>query len=278
MSKPVSSKIISGNSQTAYERYELPNVKTAQQQKREQAGMLTARQLEELQKQAYEEGFKQGKEEGYKAGFEQAQEEGRQQGLKDGQEEVVQIVHRFEQIMKFLAEPLLQMNQCVEKELFGLAMATAKQIIRREIQTDPGQIVAVIKEAIHALPSGSNNIKVYLHPADAQIARDSLKLSQSSDSDVEQSWNIIEEPILTRGGCQIETESSQIDASIETRLAEIAARIMGSERSTVRETAECDLTKDDTSTAAAMDSRQIDTDEDSSTINLSARDDELDDN
>lgn len=238
MSKPEATKVISGTSQTAYERYELPNVKTIQQQKQEKAGMLTARQLEALQKQAYDEGFQQGKEEGYQAGFQQAQEAGRQQGLLDGQQEVAQIVLRFEQIMKFLAQPLEKMNQCVEEELFSLSMATAKQIIRREIQADPGQIVAVIKEAIHALPSGTNKIKVYLHPADAQIARESLKLSQTTEDD-EQLWTIIEEPILTRGGCQIETESSQIDASIETRLAEIAAQIMGSERTNIRDEAEC---------------------------------------
>ena len=155
MSKSVTTKVISGSSQTAYERYELPNVKTRQQQQRDKAGMVTAQQLESLQKQAYDEGFNKGKKEGFDAGFSEAKEKGHQQGLKEGQEEVAQIVHRFEQIMQFLAEPLEEMNHCVEDELFALSMATAKQIIRREVQTDPGQIVAVIKQAILALPSGA---------------------------------------------------------------------------------------------------------------------------
>jgi flagellar assembly protein FliH len=232
MSKLDSAKIISANSQTAYERYEIPSVKSRQQQKQEHAGMLTARQLEELQQQAYDEGFQQGKKEGYQAGFKESQEEGMRQGLQDGQEEVRHIVKRFEQIMAFLSEPLEQMNQTVEDELFALSMATAKQIIRREIHADPGQIIAVIKEAIRALPAGANTIKVFLHPADAEIARENLKLSsEKMDKDtVDELWTIYEEPVLTRGGCRIETEASLIDATIETRLAEIAAQIMGSER------------------------------------------------
>jgi len=141
--------------------------------------------------------------------------------------------------MQFLAEPLSQVNQEVEEELISLSLATAKQIIRREINIDPGQIVAVIKEALAALPSNSKHIKVFLHPADAQIARENLKLftgtqaeSAVTDNDDvhEEVWSVIDEPTIARGGCKIKSEFSQIDASIEARIAEISARILGSER------------------------------------------------
>ena len=231
-SSPKLSKVISGNSQTAYERWQAPDVKSIEQRNQEKAGVLTARQLEALQKQAYDEGFQLGKDEGYQAGLQQGVEDGRQKGFRKGQEEVSQTVKHFAQIMKFLAKPIEQVNQTVKEELISLSMATAKQIIRREINVDPGQIIAVIKEALSALPSNSQKIKVYLHPSDAQIAREYLtgssdeKLSEQAD----EVWSIIDEPNITRGGCQIKSESSQIDASIETRIAEIAARVLGSER------------------------------------------------
>ena len=235
MSERPGSRVIRGNEQTVYERYELPDVKSQQQTQDEQAGLVTAAQLEALQKQAYDEGFQQGKDEGYQQGLELGKQEGHAQGLAEGQEEVQQIIKRFEQIIKFLSEPVEEVNQEVEEELLLLAMATAKQIIRREINADPGQIIAVIKEGIAALPSGATKIKVYLHPADAEIARENLKLSAEAHSengteDDEPLWMVIDEPVLTRGGCRIESESSLIDATIETRVAEIAAQIMGSER------------------------------------------------
>jgi flagellar assembly protein FliH len=109
-------------------------------------------------------------------------------------------------------------------------MAPAKQSIRRQITLAPGQIVAVIKEALLALPYNSKKIKVYLHPSDAQIAREHLSPpSNYSESDDER-WSVIDEPNITRGGCQIKSEFSQIDASIDTRIAEISARLLGSER------------------------------------------------
>ena len=238
--KPKLSKVISGNSQTAYERWQAPDVKTIEQNNREKAGILTARQLEELQKQAYDEGFQQGKDEGYQTGFQQGQEDGRQQGIIKGQEEVSQTIKYFVQIMKFLAKPIEQVNEAVEQELINLSMATAKQIIRREINVDPGQIIAVIKEALSALPPQSEKIKVYLHPSDAKIVRENLNrpadqntpenlTTNQSDQD-DDNWSVIDEPNITRGGCRIKSESSQIDASVETRIAEIAARILGSER------------------------------------------------
>lgn len=243
------SKVISGESQAAYERWEVPNAKSLKQRTLEKAG-LTARQLEAIQKQAYDEGFKLGNKEGHKEGLEKGQEEGRQQGNLKGQDEVAQTVKHFEQIIKFLSRPLEQVDQKVEEELIDLSMATAKQIIRREIHADPGQIIAVIKEALSALPSNSKKIKVFLHPSDAEIARENLMGNRSEQED--ESFTVVDEPNITRGGCRIKSESSQIDASIETRIAEIAARILGDERINIED--------DSDETEFSSDSEEIEND------------------
>ncbi|WP_198264002.1 flagellar assembly protein FliH [sulfur-oxidizing endosymbiont of Gigantopelta aegis] len=222
------SKVISADSQIKYQRLFVPSGKSKAQREKEQSGLMTARKLEALQKQAYDESFQQGKDEGYQAGL----EEGRKEGLVKGQEEVAQIVKHFEQMIQFIATPIEAVNETVEEELVSLAIATAKQIIRREISVDPGQIIAVIKEALFVLPSSAKKIKVYLHPADAAIAREHLS-STKNDSDSyqeDESWAIIDEPNITRGGCEIKSATSQVDAKIETRIAEIAVRILGSER------------------------------------------------
>ena len=221
------SKVIPATSQVTYERWEVPSEKRVKQHTLEKAG-LTARQLEAIQQQAYDEGFQLGKSEGHEQGLQEGHKEGHQQGILNAQEEIAQIVKSFEQVMNLLARPVKQVSQIVEEELVHLSMATAKQIIRREIQTNPGQIIAVIKDALSALPSNSKKIKVYLHPLDAQIVRDNL-LGNTDEYD-EETWSVIDEPNITRGGCQIKSESSQIDASIDTRIAEISARLLGDER------------------------------------------------
>ena len=104
---------------TAYERWELPNLESADKprDKNESIALaikpdnsgeaveiteafdedsvvyepLTAQQLEEIRSAAYEEGFAQGQDEGhqkgYDEGFAKGQEEGHQQGLESGHQE-----------------------------------------------------------------------------------------------------------------------------------------------------------------------------------------------
>jgi flagellar biosynthesis/type III secretory pathway protein FliH len=51
-----------------------------------------------------------------------------------------------------LAKPFEVLDAEVERELLTLAMALARQIVRRELKTDPTQIIGIIREAIAALP------------------------------------------------------------------------------------------------------------------------------
>ena len=41
---------------------------------------------------------------------------------------------------------------------------------------------------------------------------------------------ILDDPVQARGGCKVQTETSQIDASVETRLNAIIAQVLGGER------------------------------------------------
>ena len=256
MSSQVTAKVISSDSQTSYERWEAPHVKNIQEQKAEQAGRVTARQLEDLQKQAYDEGLQLGKDEGYKKGLILGQEE----GIKNGQAVVSQTVKRFEQMIQLLAEPLEQVDKQVEEELLALSVATARQIIRREITVNPEQIIAVVKEAISALPSATKNIKVYLNPGDAEIVRNTLNLPSSEvsrdeiiateNSAAADAWSIVEEATINRGGCYIKTDNSQIDATIETRVAEISVKIFGDERASDEMRNETDVKQENMATEA----------------------------
>ena len=50
-------------------------------------------------------------------------------------------------------------------------MALARQIVRRELKTDPTQIIGIIREAIAALPVAARDVRVHLHPEDAAVVR-----------------------------------------------------------------------------------------------------------
>ena len=128
--------------------------------------------------------------------------------------------------MKSLARPLEDLDESVERELVALAVSVAKMLVRRELRTDPGEIVAVVRDALALLPVGVREVRVHLHPEDAALVR-----SLASTAEAQPVWRIVEDPVLTRGGCRIESESSQIDARLETRIGAVVSRLLGGERS-----------------------------------------------
>ncbi len=212
------------------------NTSVSRQKEKEQA-TLSVEEIETMQKQAYDEafaqgqkeGFEQGLEEGAKKGFDQGFEQGETEGAKKGYDENLHLLQEqaaeFIKLLESLSEPFKNLDEQIEKELVRLAIGIANQVIRREIKLDSGQIIAVIREAVNALPSAVQNITLHMHPEDAELVRTSLDLD-----DVSSPWKIIEEPLISRGGCKVLTENSTIDATIENRLASIVATIFGGER------------------------------------------------
>lgn len=175
-----------------------------------QASPLTARQLEEIQEQARQEGYRQGLREGRDAGLREMQEK----------------VQTLQEMLQCLDQPFEQLDESVEQQLAELAMLVARQLVRRELKTEPEQVIAVVREALSALPVAARNVRLVLHPEDAGLIRDTLALG-----DNQAQLQLVEDPVMSRGGCRIVTDSSQIDASVEARLNALVAHVLGGQRS-----------------------------------------------
>jgi len=195
--------------------------------------VLTVEEIEAMQKQAYDEAFEQGRQQGHEQGLKQGYEKGYQQGVetghKKGYEESQHLLQKqvseLNSLLEALAEPFKQLDHEVEQQLLKLVIAIARQIIRREVKLEPGQIIAVIREAVNALPLASQKITLNLHPEDAELVRSILKLDENPPP-----WRLQENPLITRGGCTVETEVSTVDATLEKRLSAVIATMLGDER------------------------------------------------
>ena len=180
--------------------------------------LLTAAQLEKVYKQAYEEGFEQGKKEGFSFGHKEA--------LVEGRKQLQETMQGMETLFHALETPFNQLDDQVEQELVTLAIAIVKQLVRREVKTDPGHILGVVREAIGILPVSSRNVRLVLHPEDAEMVR---KVYATTETEL--GWKIVEDPVLARGGCRVLTDTSQVDATLESRLTSLIAPMLGGERS-----------------------------------------------
>lgn len=202
----------------AVSRWDLPTVTGKSLQTRR--GGKTVSELEGVEERAYQEAFAKGRE----AGMAAARAETQQQ-----LDRLKQQVARLEAVLNLLGAPLRDLDAQVEEQLVGLALTVAKQLVRRELRIDPAQVIAVIRETVSLLPMAARDVRVHLHPEDAAIVRERLA-SPAAD----RAWTIIEDPIMTRGGCRVTTDTASIDARLESRMAAAMSAVLGDERSAVR--------------------------------------------
>lgn len=207
----------------AYQRWEMPRVDerlSGEAKHKLTHGRVTADQLSNIQEEAHKEAFEQGFAQGYKDGIDKAQKETAQKN-----HDLQLKIQHMEQLLRALSTPFEQLDEQVESELATLAVSLARQIIRRELKFNPGEIVAVVREAVAALPVATRRPQIFLHPEDAAFIRHAFSLSGEHEH-----WKLIDDPALARGDCRVVTENSRIDATVENRLSAIITQALGGER------------------------------------------------
>lgn len=180
---------------TAYQRWEMASFDAP-------AGIQlpTADEISRIHQQAYQEGFAAG--------------------MKDGRAEGQSIAQLMQRMMEELSLSLHHFEQNMATEILDLALDVARQMVRSALQADPDLILPVVREAIETLPQVNQNAMLYLHPEDAGRVRAMLK-----DEYHETAWRVVEDAHLERGGCRVETSTSEIEATLEARWQRIAAAL-----------------------------------------------------
>jgi flagellar assembly protein FliH len=201
------------------ERWRLPEVD----------GPVIGRSREDRRGAAAEESvrlaLKEAQARGYEAGMARARAEASAHVTALGER-----VRRLDAALSLIARPLEQLDADIESELAQLALAIGKQLARRELRIDPAQVIAILRESLALLPAAAREVRVHMHPEDAATVREHLTAPAS-----ERAWTMVEDPTLSRGGCIVHSQSSRIDARLESRIAAVAASTLGEERAMTRE-------------------------------------------
>lgn len=204
----------------AYQRWEAPKMVSVNDVDEDTPKLLTVEDIEALQKDAQEEGYKEG--------FELGREAGNKAGLAAGQQQINQQLNYLKQIMTTLNTPLLELDQQVETDLITLVTTMTRQLVRRELKTQPEHVIGAVRAAMAVLPINDRKLKIFLHPQDIELVKKGLSLEDDGG------WNWVEDPLLTRGGVRLETLDTSIDATVEARLNSVINKLLGEERSSER--------------------------------------------
>jgi len=181
---------------SAYQRWEL----NAFDQPSEGVKLPTADEIQHIQQQAYQEGFAAG--------------------MKDGRAEGQSVAQQMQALMTELHQSMQQFEITMAQEIMDLALDIARQMVRSALAVNPELVLAVVREAIESLPQVNQNPTLILHPEDAQLVRDML-----SHEYQENVWRVVDDPLMERGGCRVETGTAEIDANMESRWQRIVAAL-----------------------------------------------------
>ncbi|HEY0685262.1 MAG TPA: flagellar assembly protein FliH [Steroidobacter sp.] len=165
----------------------------------------------------YREGHESGLRSGMETGRQEGRDEGKQQGIEAGRQEALA---RFERLAGPASEMLEQLKQmqadyqtAMRKEVIELVAKVARQVIRKEIQTQPLQLLALVDEALATMPRvAADEIVVYLNPEDCEriIELDPLQAER---------WNLWADDKLEPGECRVKAGQREADAGCSQRLA-----------------------------------------------------------
>lgn len=205
---------------TAYQRWEAPQMVSVTDVEEGTGGLLTIEDIEKIEQQAQEEGFKAGFEKGKKAGY--------QAGFESGQAEISQQISMLKEVLDGLNEPLHELDAEIERDLVNLAITMARQLVRRELKAEPEHVIGAMRAALSTMPISDRKLKVFVNPQDLEIIKKGLSMEHD-----DLKWQWVEDPLITRGGVRIESIDTTVDATVEARLTSIINKVLGEERSDV---------------------------------------------
>ncbi|TFY89703.1 flagellar assembly protein FliH [Pseudomonas nabeulensis] len=195
----------------------------------EEVQPLTLEEVEAIRQEAYNEGFAAGEKDGFRSSTLKVRQEAEAAlGVKLGS---------LERLMRGLFDPIAEQDSQLEKAMVGLVEHIARQVIQRELVLDSSHIESVMREALKLLPLGVGNVRLYINPQDFEQVK-ALRERH------EETWRIVEDAALQPGGCRVETEHSRIDATVETRISQIMAKLLDQAHEQVLNPAEPDLSVD----------------------------------
>jgi flagellar assembly protein FliH len=167
------------------------------------APLLPAVDHAQLEKAAYESGFRQGE----RAGMEIAEK-------------------KLEVVMRRYADAVFELGKVkskiyveVERQVVKLAVEVARKIVHREIQADREVIQTLVKVALsHA--AGKSGVTIHLNPIDYNYVlehRSELAAGEQGSREI----ILLADKSIERGGCVVRTECGDVDARIEEEFREL---------------------------------------------------------
>jgi flagellar assembly protein FliH len=142
--------------------------------------------------------------------------EGETAGRNQASAEVRTVIGKLVLSIQDLAGLRPKLRDQAESDVVRLALAIAKRVVHRELNTDPDSILGLVKVALSKLRA-QEAVRVRVDPAHQSIVRELLSRSGASAAHVE----VTGDANVGLGGVVFETSRGEFDFSVDVQLNEI---------------------------------------------------------
>jgi flagellar assembly protein FliH len=146
----------------------------------------------------------------------QGHAEGHAAGYAEGLNKAAPVIDSFTSLVRALTSARDEFYSNSENEMVELVINVAEMALGDQIEKNPGLIRHVIKSAVLKLQS-REQMTIRVNPKDIAEAE---KVRQDISKEVEdiEKVSFKGDPLVSRGGCVLETNMGSIDARVETQL------------------------------------------------------------
>lgn len=151
-------------------------------------------------------------------------ERGRQDGLAEGRQAALQVQaqhgREVARVLDELRGRFAELEAAGAEQVLQLALAIARQVVRREVEVDPAAVLPALREAVASVIDQQSHPRVHLNPQDFAHLRADLE-----GDGLLKGCRFFPDPGVARGGCRVETAQSDVDATLQTRWQRVLAAV-----------------------------------------------------
>lgn len=155
---------------------------------------------------------------------EEARKQGYEAGVQQAKSATEQERKRLRQLAESFGSALDSLDFRLADQVLNLALDVAKQVIAGELSARPERILDVVKLALQQMAESTREARLLLNPEDALVVRPIL-----NDLLDKSRLRIVEDARIVRGGCLIETQQGDLDATLQTRWRQVIS-VLGSNK------------------------------------------------
>jgi flagellar assembly protein FliH len=156
----------------------------------------------------------------HQAGYAEGYAQGHAQATLEGQRLINEYIatqgqdaaNHFLNLFQSAQTQVEQSQQALAKGVLELACELARQVLRRELSTNPNALQPVVREALGMLTVDTKVAAVRMHPVDMDVLAEDLVREFPNLQ-----LSLVPDANLTAGGCLVEAAGAVVDGTVERR-------------------------------------------------------------